>query len=196
MVLNFKNYRLTEITAFFGQLESIKELESPTFTLSVYENDTPGSGRSRSRRVVETAVLTPVFLSELQQHLSSNAELAINSLIISKETRYHLAMIDFQYPELDSYFLQTIAAFKKQYPAPLFLFRSGRSFHGYQDLVLTERAWRSYLGSLLLLNRPGHREELVDSRWVGHSLLQGFAALRLTKNTRAYLQLPALVKIF
>lgn len=186
---------MTEITAFFGQLASIKELENPTFTVSVYENDRPGSGRTRYRRLVETEELSPAFLLELQETLSPSAELAVNSLIKSKGNAYHLALIDFQYQELDDYFSQTIADFKKQYPALLYLFRSGRSFHGYQDMVLTESAWRSYLGSLLLLNRPGHREELVDSRWVGHALMQGFAALRLTNNTRSYLQLPALIKI-
>lgn len=185
---------MTDISAFLGQFASIKELEEPTFTVSIYENDSPGSGRSRYRRLVETTDLTRSFLFGLQETLSPTAELAIKSLIKSKGRVYHLALIDFQYPELDDHFSQMIAAFKEQYSAPLYLFRSGRSFHGYQDLVLTESAWQSYLGALLLLNRPSQREEIVDSRWIGHALLQGFMALRLTKNTRSYLQLPTLVK--
>lgn len=68
-------------------------------------------------------------------------------------------------------------------------FRSGRSFHGYGDLLISERKWVTLMGSFLLANQKG-LSPTVDPRWVGHRLIAGYSALRWTKNTSYYINLP------
>lgn len=68
-------------------------------------------------------------------------------------------------------------------------FRSGRSFHGYGKVLVTDREWVSLMGILLLANQKG-LAPTVDPRWVGHRLIAGYSALRWTKNTSHYINLP------
>lgn len=98
----------------------------------------------------------------------------------------------------------------------LSLYRSGRSFHLYGQVLMTESEWHRYMGRMLLLNVPASRrlrsgnfsdvfdedmkdEEkyepvpaviLVDSRWIGHSLEAGQSYMRLTASSGGYLQMP------
>lgn len=71
-------------------------------------------------------------------------------------------------------------------------FRSGRSFHGYGQTLLSRDEWVKFMGLLLLANQP-KLEPTVDPRWIGHRLLAGYAALRWTKNTDYYIGLPTLL---
>ena len=54
--------------------------------------------------------------------------------------------------------------------------------------------WIKFMGSLLLLNIPG-KIKIVDSRWVGHRLLGGYASLRWSNNTRQYKRFPVLIDV-
>lgn len=49
---------------------------------------------------------------------------------------------------------------------------------------------------LLLLANPKNDKQVVDSRWVAHRLIAGYAALRWTSHQNQYLSVPALVGRF
>lgn len=68
-------------------------------------------------------------------------------------------------------------------------YRSGRSYHGYGGIFIKYEEWISMMGRLLLANQIG-MPPTVDPRWVGHRLISGYAALRWTKNTDHYIDLP------
>jgi hypothetical protein len=64
----------------------------------------------------------------------------------------------------------------------------------YFHTALPADQWHRFLGRILLWTPPisNAAPVPVDARWVGHSLVQGFSALRLTKHTANYLQPPIL----
>jgi len=55
-----------------------------------------------------------------------------------------------------------------------FILNSGRSYHFYGRGLLTPAGWRVFLGKCLLLR------DLVDERYVGHQLVDGYCVLRLS----------------
>lgn len=72
----------------------------------------------------------------------------------------------------------------------LAFFRSGRSYHAYVTQTLfSEEEMRIFLATLLVI-KPLHQADVVDSRWVGRRLLAGSGALRLTKTSARYLAFP------
>jgi hypothetical protein len=195
MESNYNNtvYQLSQV---YAAMESIKGIESPLFSLSIYENGIPGSGKTFRRVIQEIKAISIESLSAAVKSVPANHELALNSRIISGGKLFHMGFIDFSCDTVDDYFYSAIEKLKTQYQHKLWILDSGRSFHGYQDVLLSERQWYDYLGCLLLLNdyKISNRE-IVDSRWIGHSLRQGFSALRITRNTEAYKRSPSVQEI-
>jgi hypothetical protein len=74
-------------------------------------------------------------------------------------------------------------------PFHMEFYNSGRSMHAYGICLLTPEEWIKFLGRVLLLNKPGI--DVSDHLWVGHSLVRGYTALRLTANNGKYLQVPS-----
>lgn len=68
-------------------------------------------------------------------------------------------------------------------------YKSGRSYHGYGSILISYDAWAAQMGRLLLANQIG-TPPTVDPRWVGHRLIAGYSALRWTKNTAHYIEIP------
>jgi hypothetical protein len=58
--------------------------------------------------------------------------------------------------------------------------------HGYYFCMIGERDWYKYLGKLLLCNDPVvEDEQVVDSRWVGHSLNKTLHALAISDSAHS-----------
>ena len=73
-------------------------------------------------------------------------------------------------------------------------FDSGRGFHCYGMTLFSADKLFEYFGRLLLVNDTS-LPPLVDTRWVGHRMLAGYGALRLTFNSKAYKAAPTLIII-
>jgi hypothetical protein len=134
------------------------------------------------------------WLSTQLTTLESEEELAFHSRVNLKGTKLHIPMIDFvnvaPWQEIQTR-LQHIS---DKIGRNIWLYSSGRSLHGYYFVLMDEPSWYRFLGELLLCNsRDRFPAELVDSRWVGHSLVHGFSALRWSQNTRRHSSLPYLV---
>lgn len=129
------------------------------------------------------------FIESVFKNTPINQELAFHSKILATNGVYkHIPMIDMstgstaQLAKLKPFLGEdTFHDFK--------WFKSGRSFHGYGNILLSEKEWVEFMGKLLLANQKG-LAPTVDPRWVGHRLIAGYSALRWTKNTNYYLSLP------
>jgi hypothetical protein len=132
--------------------------------------------------------VTTAWLSATLRGLAPEQELALQSRVYQGKQTYYLGMIDFDGAPRDPrpILAQVLPA---DYVERLKLFSSGRSMHGYIPLTMTEDERRQYLGRLLLANFPG-QPRVVDSRWVGHRLREGYEALRWSCNTRQYKAYP------
>lgn len=167
------------------------------FTYSRYEVAAAGlqatAPRSDVLRVPACDV-TPEWLVERFAELGPTEELAWHSWVEYKGAGFHIPMIDFvsrPAPSVLHELGSTLAA-EMDLNGQFVFFDTGRSFHGYFPDLIAEHAWPRYLGQLLILNEPA-RPPLIDTRWVGHALVRGFAALRWSHNTTRYEAMPRLV---
>lgn len=140
-----------------------------------------------AKELSENAVQT------LLSSIPDNAELALNSRVHFDDGKMlHIPMVD-----LSARVVGVVGKVLDVLPAPLakdmLWFESGRSFHGYGINLLTYQEWIQIMGRLLLANLP-QQPPIVDPRWVGHRLIAGYSALRWSKNTNNYIQMPQLVK--
>lgn len=161
------------------------------FQYSVYINGEPGYGKTEHR---ETSKIVDIIsfsehLSAIINNLKTREELAFHSVIIRNNTRYHLPLIDFAKPNIEDVF-ESICKLQENgnYNYDFYLFKSGRSYHAYIDTLLTDYQWKKFLGHLLLLNNE--KKNITDTRWIGHSMIQGFSSLRLSCNTPLYRSYP------
>jgi hypothetical protein len=101
----------------------------------------------------------------------------------------HIPLIDFS-SDNEELVLAESEKLAKEYGTNAYLFNSGRSFHFYMNTFLSVEEWVKFMGRILLMNVD---QEIVDSRWVGHRLLAGYASLRLTANSNQYKKQPTLI---
>jgi hypothetical protein len=187
--LYIKNTPLRFIVDF---LEEFNREENISLEFSIYKSG--GQGKTIYRKKIKINKYFIESIHNLEKGLQQDEELAINSRIfIDKKIRY-IPLCDFSfhyYNQMKSY----IYDLSNYLNANIYIYNSGRSHHMYCLKVLTLREWSKYCGHLLLLNPPDKPFYVVDSRWVGHSLEQGFGALRLTANSSFYIQQPCLKEI-
>lgn len=133
------------------------------------------------------------WLEATLDSLKPSEELALHSDVQVGRQRLHIPMVDFRSrsraPEIER---QILSFLSEDLPTELYIFDSGRSFHGYGSNLLQPDQWASFMGLLLLLN-PRDEMGCIDSRWVGHRLVDGYATLRWSCNTDDYQYLPRLV---
>lgn len=170
------------------------------FTYSRYEVALPGLQAAAPRSAVLRVPACDVTLNWITHRfteLGPREEMALHSWVECRGVGFHIPMIDFVGQPARSVLchLGPMLSVEMSISGNLMLFDTGRSFHGYFPDLIPERAWPKYLGQLLLLNEDG-RSPLIDSRWVGHALMRGFAALRWSHNTDRYDAMPSLISVF
>lgn len=108
-----------------------------------------------------------------------------SNVAIEAKWDYHLPMVDFALKSPARIEVNSEAMF---YPGNFHFYHSGRSYHAYGKEVIPNHAWPSFMGDLLFLNDP--ENDVVDVRWIGHSLIRGYSALRWTCVNPKYQQIP------
>ncbi len=146
------------------------------------------------QRVLMQLPLERVTERWLEQELSDlepNQELAMHSLLVKGRRIRHIPMVDFaaKTDAID----EVVRWADHDLRIHLQLFSSGRSFHTYGLEPVPQSAWLRLMGMLLLANLP-NQPPVIDTRWVGHRLLGGYASLRWSKNTTDYAAWPTLLQ--
>ena len=194
----------TATTAMIPQGHPIQGLSNsllthdPDLTLELSRYVHLGSGRTLSREIfhVQAKYLDDTWLAEEISRLAGAQELALHSRVTRNGRIYHIPMVDFAIVESAELLLFKMQAVRRSLPVDITLYSSGQSMHGYYFCLIDEKDWYKYLGRLLLCNPPfDSNDQLVDSRWVGHSLEHGFSALRWSCNSGIYQSLPQLVGV-
>lgn len=156
-----------------------------------------GETLSRNTFQIQASQLTEEWVEKQIVSLSELEEFALHSRVKKHkgDTNYfHLPMIDFINSNEAEVLLERVKSIENIVQVPLWVYNSGNSMHGYYFALLSEPSWYKYLGTLLLCNAPSKvHKDYIDARWIGHSLEQGFSALRWSKNTQRYKSLPELV---
>ena len=116
-------------------------------------------------------------LSEKIASLPANRALAIDSKCVLHDgsVRY-IPMMDFKPPPNVSN-LELITEFLKGVARKGVILASGASYHFYGFDLLDQVEWIRFMGSCLLA-------PYSDSRWIGHGLIAGSSALRISANER------------
>jgi hypothetical protein len=86
----------------------------------------------------------------------------------------HLPMLDFRVPPTPSN-LELVGALVRTLQLKGWILESGRSYHFYGSSLLSYNEFRTFLGRALLF------QPVVDARWVAHQVIEGAAALRISR---------------
>jgi hypothetical protein len=157
-----------------------------------------GYGITESRNVfsVRADHIGEKWLEDKIRGLSDDQELAVHSRVKVESKVFHVPMIDFVNANYYNQIRERIQHINSKLGQDIWIYSSGRSLHGYFFLLLEEARWIEFLGGLLLCNSRGEfPNEIVDSRWVGHSLDHGFSALRWSQNTERHRTAPSLLTV-
>lgn len=113
------------------------------------------------------------WLPKIISGLSRTQALGINSKCWLKDgSDRQIPMMDFKPKPGDANLEQIKQSLVKMGQRGALL-ESGASYHFYGFNVLDQKDWVDFLGQSLL-------DEFSDSRWIGHSLIQGSCILRVT----------------
>lgn len=137
--------------------------------------------------------LSGKWLIDMISTLSDNEEFACHSKVLVGGDTWHVPLIDFVVTDIKKIPKDALDLISRTLNSSFFLFSSGTSYHGYFNTIVSKENWLYFIGEILLLNNsPKYQYNIVDSRWVGHALQQGFAALRWSNKTKR--AIPKLVK--
>jgi hypothetical protein len=160
-------------------IETIKEKYKNSqlaFEFSIHDFTFAGM-EGREILNVEKELLTKSWLEE-QISGKEDKELSLHCWVTKDKSNYFIPMIDFICKSKPN--LKDLLPLHYDFQ----IYSSGNSYHGYSPVLVPAKEWHSYMGDLLLLNMP-NKEGIVDSRWAGHSFINGFCALRLTSNLKS-----------
>lgn len=147
-------------------------------------------GKTIAQHTLVRAAATSVELARLVDHLPPEAALAISSEVtLDTGETAHLSLLDFQCVHSPENLSYISAAMRKVDGAGGVILDSVNSYHFYGMSLLKRQDWHRFMGRSLLL------EPLVDVRYIGHCLLDGFAALRISPRNNSLRDAPTVVAI-
>lgn len=136
--------------------------------------------------------LNKISLFDIISGLGEGEELAIHSLVSDMGRELHIPLIDFGNKDMSVIDSSPLKELSSHWGMAFQIYSSGRSYHAYGNRLLDNRDWIKFMGSLLLLNKPGVYK-IIDDRWIGHRILAGYAALRWSNNSSHYKKIPSRV---
>ncbi|MEK7090743.1 MAG: hypothetical protein AAB930_04115 [Patescibacteria group bacterium] len=144
----------------------------------------PGQRRNPKNAVEHSGPSGPVTLrheqileddlNQIMTDLPADSALQVISPTILDTKVVHIPMLDIELPPNEenlSYLISCLRALGEKEGAILL---SGASYHYYGYNLMTPDQWQKFMYKSLLL------DEVVDTRWIGHRLLDGIALLRIT----------------
>lgn len=127
-------------------------------------------------------------LDEEIDRLEEGWDMGIRSLVTLEDGSFsHIPMMDFALPKSS----ESIAIIKERMRKITgekkgFILESGRSYHYYGLDLRAEESWREFMAKCLLTSVFQGKDQpflqVVDPRYIGHSLVGGGCVLRITTN--------------
>lgn len=194
MGVNKVNIEKHPISVYLNYLRKLVPDEDAYLNFKSYTYQKKSFNDECKEHITPLKMVDISWLENVSNSLMWNEELAITSIIDSGNGRFFIPMIDLSIKDLvRASSAPSINKFISYWDMDFFVFNSGRSFHLYGNkLFSSDRLWIKFMSSLLLLNEPG-QQQIIDSRWVGHRLMAGYSALRLTNKTNQYKRYPIFV---
>ncbi len=159
----------------FGEIERKTKI---SFEQGLTRRLRHGGGNIRTHTVSEDCV-TLEELGRIVEALRKDSGLAVSSqVILEAENEAHIPLIDFGCRRSHENLARVVIAMRAIDSGGGVILNSGNSYHYYGRSLLTNREWREFLGKCLLVER------LVDVRNLGHCLIDGEAALRISRDRR------------
>ena len=145
--------------------------------------------KKEERIWLKRAEITLERIGEIVDSLVGKRTLAVTSKTKTQDTNkvFHIPMMDFNC-EASSENLKKIQEFLDKIGQRGAVLLSGRSYHYYGVELLSKRNWFLFLAKCLLF------VDFVDSRYVGHRIIDNHTALRISKEIRRS-HLPKVVAI-
>jgi len=143
--------------------------------------------RSNKQWQILVSELTGEILREKIASLSGNLSLALESKCILQDASLkYIPMMDFK-PPPSANNLELLKEFLKRIACRGIIVDSGASYHFYGFDFLDRARWIRFMGKCLLA-------PWSDSRWIGHSLIEGGGTLRISANEHKR-KLPSVCEI-
>lgn len=138
-------------------------------------------------------------VNQIIESLPKNANLGISSRIKTIDNKYYyLPMVDFECKKSTKYVNLIIERFKKEGINHGWLVETAKSYHYYDDELMTYKQWIEFYGRCLcssVVHTRENIEQLADTRYIGHMLRRGGGTLRFTSNGDKTFE-PKVVKSF
>lgn len=182
--------RLAEIHSNIASIKLVEYRIAPTFleierkTKISFEQGLKrrvkhGGGNIRTYTVPQDCV-TSVELGRIIKGIQKDSALAVCSqVVLDTESEAHIPLIDFRCPKSRKNLERAVLTMQAIDNGGGVILNSGNSYHYYGLSLLTNKEWREFLGRCLLV------ESLVDVRNLGHCLIDGEAALRISRDRRS-----------
>ena len=170
--INLVEYRLAPT---FGEIERKTQI---SFEQGLTRRLRHGGGNIRTYTVPGECI-TSGELGRIVDALPEGSALAVYSqVILEAETEAHIPLLDFRCRRSRENLARVVLAMRAIDSGGGVILNSGNSYHYYGLSLLTNREWREFVGKCLLV------ESLVDVRNLGHCLIDGEAALRISRDGR------------
>ena len=178
---------LVELYPRIASLTFIRYRVSPTFKQLSRQAPLPfeqalkrrllHGGKETGLHTLARETLSPEEVQRLIDELPDSTALAVSSRVaLNGNTSAHISLLDFQCAQSRRNLKRVRLAMRRLSPEGGFILHSGNSYHFYGTSLLSNSSWREFVGRCLLL------EPLVDVRYLGHCLINGEAALRISPN--------------
>ena len=180
-------------------LKCLKDAIPPSYFLefSKYEYQ-PETNTDQSREVflARFSEVDEEFLNLHTTSLKPEYEFALQSRIYDSDKNLvgHLPLVDFLVNNI-SEVMEMSTSSEGQLGKTLWIYKTGRSFHGYFPAILKENEWLKFMASLILWNKPTFGFHITDPRWCAHGIKNGYSALRWSNNSSRHKSYPELFSI-
>lgn len=142
------------------------------------------------KKEVVISKIDSAFWKRLFDELKEGFVVAVSSRVRLKNGMFsHIPMMDFKCDPTAQNIQLAKKAFREIGQTSGILLNSGRSFHFYGHSLMSEEEWRLFLGHSLLLT------DFVDSRYIGHALMNNECRLRVS-TARLNPFIPTVVDVF
>ncbi len=165
---------------------TVKSTDDPTTFIAqaaVHDN------KADEEEAVPRAALGSEFWTQLFESLGDFVLAASSRVMLKDGSVAHIPMIDFKCAPTQQNVDMAKEAFAKIGQTDGVLLNSGNSFHYYGQTLMNKNEWLQFLGHCLLLS------DFIDTRYVGHALINGECRLRLS-TTPLNPFIPTVVKVF